>query len=134
MNHKGAWPIKVHPLAIKDLDRMKRDNPRDFAALMTGLKLLAQESNPYEPRNRQLNVCRTYPDARECMRVKIRGEHWRAVLRVIEVSGGFAYVMEADEQLSERADNAYLQLVFADSRSDNTYVQLADRYLAVTGA
>jgi hypothetical protein len=128
MKRDEPWAVKVHKLAADDLRRMKANSPALFDAMIHGVTLLAQESDPFAPRNRQLDVCRSYPHARGCLRLKIKGQHWRVVLRVIETVNGYSYMVEPDEELDPKGE-AHLQIVFADVRSEATYnVYLADRW------
>lgn len=106
------WRVRLHPLAIADLERMPSWAQDAVIELLCALKGERDLDHP-----RVLDVCRSYPhDGKTMWRVKRPGGKVRAAVRVID-SG---VVLEYADAASDRA---YLQVVFAAVRSETTYTK-----------
>jgi len=122
---EDRWRVTVHRLAQDDFADVRRRDPQAYRQMLKALKRLSGCENLFSV-NRPLDIIYSYPHAQGCLRFKRRGERWRVVLRLI-VDGR---VVRPDEM--SRPGDGYLQVVFADLRSDVTYsVNLAVREVAL---
>lgn len=111
-NSDDDWRVRLHPLAIADLDAMPAWAVDAVIELLCALK---QEHDLDHPR--ALDICRSFPhDGKTLWRVKQRGGRVRAAVRVID-SG---VVLEYADAASDRA---YIQVVFAAVRTEATYAR-----------
>lgn len=117
----GKWRIRVHRLAQEDFADIRRRDPHAYKQMLKALKRLSGCANLFYTR-KPLDICYSFPHAQDCLRYKARGQRWRVVLRLI-VDGQVVRPTEMS-----RPRDGYLQVVFADLRSDVTYsVNLAVR-------
>ncbi len=130
----GAFRIKLHPLARPDFDWLMQHEPTAFVDMITALKLLATERDPRKPCTKAVNVQVMYPTGRGAYRLKVYGKAFRVVFRMVERSGDWTYIVMPDEALDEKADERYIQVVFADVRHDGTYKRFDVRYERVQEA
>lgn len=130
----GPWQVRFRQEAAADLQRVFDSDPKLYDLVVRGLNMLKAERDPLKPRNPLLNTCRTYPTARGCFRLKVYGECWRVVLRIMETRNGYTYHVLPDESLHDDADAQYLQVIMVDTRDGKTYeVRLARRWEAIVG-
>lgn len=133
-NPDGALRIKLHPLARPDFDWLMANRPDDFADMIAALKLLATQADPRKPCTKAVNVQVMYPTGRGAHRLKVYGKAFRVVFRMIERSGDWTYIVTPDEDYDMKADERYIQVVFADVRHDGTYGRFDIRWERVQEA
>jgi hypothetical protein len=133
-NPDGALRIKLHPLARADFDYLRDHEPTAFADMIAALKTLATERDPRQPCTKAVNVCRMFPSGNGCYRLKVYGKAFRVAFRMLERDGDWTYVVMPDEAFDERADERYIQVVFADVRDNRTYARFDARYERVQEA
>lgn len=125
--------IVIHDLAIGDFQRLRRDCPDVFSELIAGLKSLAHEDDPRNPRHGITNVCIMTPTGRGSYRLKCKGQQWRAVFRVFERGGGVVVQIMPHDTLDDNATR-WIEVVFADVRHDGTYGRFDVRWERVQEA
>ena len=128
MNRKWTH-VRPHPEAEKDLIRIEKSCPGALDQLLEGLKLLSCERDLLHPRNKRLSVILSYPHAQGCLRLKMWGQDWRAVIQVCEKEG--ASYIQIDPENANPVEHR-LRLIFADLRDSKTYeIRLPARWLEV---
>lgn len=125
----GDWPVRFYGAAVGDMEALYHENRRLYEAVLRGLTMLSAEPDPVHPRSPIFNVCRSYPEARGCYRVKVVRGDWRVIMRIMETRAGYTYHVEPDECLHDDADEQYIQVIMVAERDGTTYaVKLARRW------
>lgn len=112
--------IIVHDLAIADFQRLRANSPDVYRELIAGLKCLAHEDDPRNPRHGLTNVVVMHPTGRGSYRLKCKGQQWRVVFRVFERGCGIVVQIMPHDVLDDSAER-WIEVVYATERDDSTY-------------
>lgn len=112
-----TWRVKVHPLAQDEVRRIAAKHPD----MVDAIRHLQSVSSCFDTPD-GCHITLMYPDAPNCLRLKRKRGAWRVVMRLM--SGG---VQVRPDTSIHPGEDTYLQIIFADERTNQTYVDVRYR-------
>lgn len=121
--------VVIHKLAQDEVAQIKREYPAEHRDMIDALKVLALADDPRNPGDSSVDVCRSWPHATDCSRVRRKVSHWRLVIRYLrQDADGSVYKLAYED---EHTGAEIIQIVFADLRNKHTYKVLEARAAAL---